>query len=386
MRIKVLQILAGGKEYNGVSDFLLSYYSQMDRDKIHFDFLFCRENTMRTRSEEPVLKKSEFIELNLQLSGKLCDLIATTKKVAETVKQGNYDIIHINTGSISITASCILGALYGGAKRIISHSHNTAQRGKTKRGRLKSNAFGLANCIMRMFIRHKSSLLFACSDEAGAYLFGKKGLKNKKYFQIKNAIQPELFIFNPNVRKVLRKECAIEDGTTVLGCVGRFSEQKNHRFLIDVFFEYHKCNPASVLWLIGEGETKAEIENKVKTMGLSDYVRFFGQRRDVNRLLQAMDAFVLTSYYEGLPIVTIEAQAAGLPVFLQEEISHGSDISDLVHFISLSVGAAAWGKIITQTLNLKKERTNMREAILQSGYDITQAVKNLEGHYLRLVV
>lgn len=380
-KINVLQILAGAKEYNGVSEFLLSYYSCVDRERIHFDFLFCRENTMVSRQKELLLQGTRFFELKAKTSGSFQDFLVLIRKISSVMKEEEYDIIHVNTGSISITMCCVLSAILAKKRCIISHSHNTDRhRGENRRG-IKRRIINTVDNIMRLIIRNYCVLLFACSDEAGEYLFGQKGVQSEKYHQIKNAIQTKQFLFDESVRESIRSIYGIEENVIVLGCVGRFVEQKNHQFLIDVFYEFHKRVPLSELWLIGDGNTMSEIKNKVRMLGIIDSVRFLGQRRDVNKLLQAMDAFVLTSLFEGLGTVSIEAQAACLPVFLSDEISHASNISKLVHFIPLSLGPIIWAERMEQELGCKGKRYDMYKTIYKNGYDIESAAKVLEKFY-----
>ena len=382
-KVRVLQILAGGNEYNGVSDFLLSHYAYMDRDAVQFDFVFCRSNTMKLRQQEDFLADSKFIELNTDLTKKANHPMELVNKVRDVVQREKPDIVHINTGSISITARCLLGAKRGGADRIISHSHNTDPL-TISSNPLKKNVKKIANNLMRYYIRRNSTLILACSDEAGEYLCGKQVLKSKKYSLAKNAIHTDAFLYNGAARERLRREFQIGPDTTLFGCVGRFSRQKNHLFLIDVFHQYQKKHPDSLLWLVGEGDTREAVQRKVNELGLTEKVVFLGQRKDVNELLQAMDVFVLTSIYEGLGIVSIEAQASGLPVFLPDEISHGSDISPLAHFIPLSAGADFWAESIGKVLGQQGVRQNMRNTIVESGYDISKAAKRLEKIYIKL--
>ena len=167
--INVLQILPGSKDYNGISNFLLSYYENMDRSTIHFDFLFCRENSMKSRENEPFLCSSKFFVLNAAVSGKLIDSLKLINSIKKVIDEGNYDIIHINTGSIYITTCCVYAASLAHAPYIVAHSHNadpSSIRVRNKTNRIKNDCLNL----MRQFIIRKCDLLFACSNKAGTYL------------------------------------------------------------------------------------------------------------------------------------------------------------------------------------------------------------------------
>ena len=385
MAIRVLHILAGSDVYNGVSDFLLSYYSNMDREKIHFDFMFCRENSMRSRQNSDFLKDSEFIELRMSISGKMKDLTRLCKRIKEELSARDYDIVHIDTGSVSITATCVLAARMAGVRKIISHSHNSDSH-SAKKGRLISRiSRNLSNSLFRPLIRHFSILLFACSKESAEYLFGKKVFNLSKYHQINNAIYVDKFVYNSEIRKHIREKNGIKENTIVMGAVGRITAQKNPLFLIDVFSEFRKLEPSALLWIVGDGDLREETQKKVQQLGLNDCVVFLGQRSDVNQLMQAMDILVLPSIYEGLGIVSIEAQASGLLVFLSDECSHGSDISDLIRFISLDEGATIWAKNIQEFWKDREKRKDMYSVLVQNGYDIKTESHILEKYYLDLM-
>lgn len=384
-RINVLQILPGSNTYNGISDCLLQNYKIMDKSKVHFDFLFCRGNSMKARETEPFLSESKFIALSSNISGKLLDSARLVGKIREIVQESNYDIIHINTGSIYITAACVLAAVMGRAPHIISHSHNSSREGVKKSNWAIKRIKGVFNGIMRRYIVQRSDLLFACSEKAGEYLFGNDIRNNAKYHTVPNAIYIDKYLYNLQVREEVRSQNKIEEKTTVLGCVASFSTQKNHSFLLKVFSEYIKMDPDALLLLVGDGIKKNEVIEEIEALGLSEKVKLLGQRNDVNRLLQAMDVFVLTSFFEGLSIATVEAQASGLPVFLSDTISAETNISGLVHFISLKSSAADWAKSIFEEKANHHERKNMKETMQNAGYDIFCAAEKLENAYIELV-
>ena len=384
MRINVMQIIAGSNVYNGVSEFLLSYYSLFDRERIHFDFLFCKGNSMKSRMNEPFLKDSEFIELNIGLSGKINELITLTKRIKQELEKRDVNVVHVNTGSITITACSVIAARLAGVPFVIAHSHNADPHWNHSGLTLKKRIGKLFNTALRLIIRNNSDLLLACSSEAAEYLFGPGVLQLANYHQINNAINVDGFLFDADVRNSLRNEYAVDDQTIVVAGVGRLSHQKNPLFLVDVFFEFQKLYSNSVLWLVGDGELKNEVEKKVKNLNIEDSVCLFGQRHDVNQLMQAMDIFILPSIYEGLGIVAIEAQTAGLQVVLSDECSHESDISDLIHFIPLNYGPKKWASFIKAYWDSRKTRKNMYEEITDKGYNIIKESRLFEDMYYNL--
>jgi glycosyltransferase EpsF len=151
----------------------------------------------------------------------------------------------------------------------------------------------------------------------------------------------------------MRKKLGL-DGKFVVGHVGRFVPQKNHTFLIDIFTEVVKKRHESVLLLVGDGPLREKTEQKVAKLGLSEKVLFLGQCADTPALMMAMDVFVLPSLYEGLPVVGIEAQAAGLPCMLSDEMTAETKVLDKTIFVPFSNSTAQWAEAIMQTYSHEK--------------------------------
>jgi glycosyltransferase involved in cell wall biosynthesis len=162
----------------------------------------------------------------------------------------------------------------------------------------------------------------------------------------------------------------------VVGHVGRFEEQKNHSFLLDVFSELHRQNSEAVLLLAGDGELRKAMEQKAKRLGIADAVRFLGIYANVSELYQAMDVFVLPSLFEGLGIVAIEAQCAGLPVVASDQVPSEANITQNVEYLPLQFPAQKWAIQILQKQNLG--RLDMSAKIREAGYDITAEAVRVE--------
>ena len=187
-----------------------------------------------------------------------------------------------------------------------------------------------------------------------------------------------MFKINIKKRNEIRQKLNIES-KIVISNVGRFTTQKNHTFLIDIFNEIYKKNNNAVLMLIGNGEKEDEIKKKVEKLGIQNSVLFMGHRDDVNELMQAMDVFVMPSIYEGLPVVGIEAQAAGLPCFMSKDvITDEVKIAENVKFISLDDNAEKWAdEILSSDLTRKDNEIALKKA----GYFIEDMVKELTEQY-----
>ncbi len=246
----------------------------------------------------------------------------------------------------------------------ISHSHNTQY---LTRNRIKKTNLSIIKRLIPKYATH----LFACSSLAGNWLYGKN-----PFTVIPNAIEFEKFCFNPQQREETRKALDISEGTFVIGHIGRFDYQKNHPFLIKIFKELALKKQDSKLLLIGDGSDLGNIQSQVKSLQIDQEVLFLGHRSDVPALLSAMDCFVLPSFFEGLGIVLLEAQANGLPCIVSDVIPKEVDIQGAVTFVDLAKSPQYWVKVILE----KRNQRNLFDiaSYKQSEYEIQQAAKNLQ--------
>jgi len=349
----------------GAETMIMNIYRKIDRDKIQFDFIV-NENDCKYAYED---------EIN-QLGGKIFCVpkfsmlkFFSYKNIWKRLlnEHPEWSIVHVH---YPVAAAAYVGMAKAMNKKIIAHSHNT----DNKTGMLKS----YIKTLMRYPLRYKADYLFACSKQAAEWMFGRKSA-----YIIKNAIDSNEFVFNPKIREHKRAEMNINDNF-VIGHVGKFHPQKNHEFLIDIFFEVKKKCAKSVLLLVGDGPLRAEAESKAKNLGIADSVIFTGVRTDTADLLQVMDVFVFPSLYEGLGLVVIEAQASSLPCVISSVIPDEVRITNLVKFMSLHKSAEAWAEKILQFANNMK-RVDMREEIKNAGYDVKEQVKLLSELYTQLL-
>ena len=295
----------------GVESVIMNYYRHLDHSKVQFDFI-CDEDSTRIPYDE--IKK---LGGRVFIVPKYQNLPKYLKALEKLFKENQYCIVHSNINTLSVFP--LYAAKKAGVPIRISHSHSTSNPKEWKRNLIKN--------ILRPFSKRYATDYFACSELAGRYLFGNKAFDQGEVKIIHNAIDVDKFKFDEVARKKLRKEFGIKDSTVVIGHVGRFVQQKNHTFLVDVFKEYHKKNPDSKLLLVGSGPLEDEIKKKVERLGLKDSVLFLGQRDDINKLYSVMDVFCLPSLYEGLPVVGVEAQAAGLPCVFSDKITNDTVIT-----------------------------------------------------------
>lgn len=361
--IRVLHIvpaLIGG----GVENLLLNYYSHMDRDKFKFDFIVHGENIG--------VLESTFESLNSKIyhiPTKHESFFKNLKAMKQIIMDGNYDVVHAHQGTVGVFP--MFYAKRAGVKVRITHSHIAY---------VKKNFFEkIIDIILLPFLKRYSTHWFACGLDAGRFLWGDKAVEKGKVIVMKNAIEIDKFTFNADLRNRKRKKLGVND-KFVIGNIGRFSYQKNHEFLIEVFFEIYKINNNAILLLIGGGELEDDVKNQVSKLGLSEVVKFLGIRNDVPELLQAMDVFVLPSRYEGLPVVLVEAQTAALKSIVSDTITKEVKVTSYLEYISLESSPQCWANKVLKYIN-GYERCNTSEEIKNGGYDIRLEAGKLEHIY-----
>ena len=348
----------------GVESVIMNYYRHLDHSKVQFDFI-CDEDSTRIPYDE--IKK---LGGRVFLVPKYQNLPKYLKALEKLFKENQYRIVHSNINTLSVFP--LYAAKKAGVPIRISHSHSTSNPKEWKRNLIKN--------ILRPFSKRYATDYFACSELAGRYLFGNKAFDQGEVKIIHNAIDVEKFKFDEVARKKLRKEFEIKDSTIVIGHVGRFVQQKNHTFLVDVFKEFHGKNPDSKLLLVGSGPLEDEIKKKVDRLGLKDSVLFLGQRDDINKLYSVMDIFCLPSLYEGLPVVGVEAQAAGLPTIFSNRISEEVIISSYAKNVSIQDTGFYIEKINKAIRSIKKQRPY---ATVFEYMDINNEASTLEKIYCR---
>ena len=365
--LRVAQII-GKWVGGGVESVVMNYYRYIDKTKIQFDFFIDEDSTMEPPIEE--IKK---------LGGKVYRIPSYTKiikyhkELKKILKENNYKIVHSHINTLSVFP--LFSAKRAGVPVRIAHSHSTTNKKEWKKNIIKQ--------ILRPFSKIFATDYMCCSELAGRWLFGNKAYDQGKVYLLNNAIDLEKFKYDEKIRKRKRKEIGIKDDTLVIGHIGRFVEQKNHTFLIDIFNEVHNKQSNSILLLIGEGPLKEDIQEKVARLKLTDSIKFLGQRTDVNELYQAMDVFVLPSLYEGLPVVGIEAQASGLPCIFSDSMTKEVKVSNSCVFFSLNDDLKKWPKAILRK-NINK-RKNISIFYEKAGYEINKETLKLTNKYLKLI-
>ena len=365
--IRIAQIM-GKWVGGGVEAVVMNYYRNIDRNKIQFDFICDDDSTCIPKEEIENLGGKVILIPPYQ------KVLKYHKELKKVLKEGQYKIVHSHINALSVFS--LWAAKSAKVPVRIAHSHSTSNKKEWKKTLLKN--------VLRPFSKLFATDYFCCSELAGRWLFGNKTYDEGKVYLLNNAIDVDKFKYNEEIRKQKRKELKIKDNELVIGHIGRFVQQKNHEFLIEIFNEIHKQNKNTILLLAGDGPLKEEIENKVKELGLEKNVQFLGQRKDANELYQAFDAFVLPSLYEGLPVVGVEAQAAGLPCFFSTDMTKETKVLDTTQFIELTHIPKYWADKILKTLKSFK-RQNTTFEITNNNFNIKSETEKLEQQYRQLL-
>lgn len=342
----------------GVQAFLMNYYRNIDKSKIQFAFAVQRDCNLEF--DEEIIRMGGRIHKMPPMEKSLKSYNNSLKEIIKLHPE--YKIVHAHMNHRNAVALSICKRLKLPIR--ISHSHSSG---------MNMNLFTRIRVgVFKYILRYVSTDFLACSKESAEYLYSDK----IQYEILNNAIISKMFTFSLEKRERVRKSLNITS-EYVIGHVGNFSEQKNYKFLIDIFSQLNKN---SKLILVGIGELMQEIKDYAKKMEVSNRVFFLGERYDVPELMQAFDAFVFPSLIEGLGIVAIESQAAGLPTYCSSGVPMDVAITDLAVHIPISAAVEEWVRIINSGKYIKRRSTH--EEICKSNYDIGNNAKLLEDYYL----
>jgi len=379
MRTDVLNIAIGCPQAGGIESFWMQFYGHMDHDRVHYDFLFCGENALAEKAEDPMLRDSCIYSLGVLKEGENTPVggVKLLGALWKFLRAHPYRVVHIHTGSPIVSALCLMVERLQGVPVRITHSHAVGYGADYRPRTLRERVKAVAEPICRGIVRRLSTHRFACSQAAGEHLYG---VGKGDFRVLRNAIDAQAIAWDPAERSRQRAAAQTAASTQVFGCVGRMSPAKNMDFAMEIFRLLHMENPDTALWLVGDGEVRNALEQQAAALGLSDCVRFWGMRSDVPQLMQAMDALLFPSDQEGLGLVAVEAQGAGLPVFASSIVPPETRITELITYLPLAEGAEHWAQVIRSRMNGEVRRNTLAE-LIAAGYDIHSEAKALQDFY-----
>ncbi len=360
--IRILHVVSV-MDVAGMESYIMNMYRQIDRSKIQFDFLVHRKRRGVFEDEIESLGGHVY-HTSLLDDLNLFKYLKDLKKVFSGHTE--YRIVHGHLGS---TAFLYLGmAKLCGVPWRILHSHCRG-RVNTVKGYIKDLIFYVSPAF--------ANVAFACSNEAGRYQF-----KKRKFEVIPNGVDVTRFYYSEETRTTMRKELGLED-KFVVGHVGRFQIEKNHEYILKIFYQLKKRIPNATMVLVGDGPFRAQIEEKAKEMKIEDSILFTGIRKECATYYQAMDAFILPSLYEALPLTGIEAQCAALPCLFSETVSREVDLGNQAHF--LPIGDMNVGEWVEELVRIHQSSKKREECIPNADhFDSAKSTRDMAARYEKM--
>lgn len=364
-----IAVIMGKMHSGGKKNLVMEYYRHIDRTKFQFDFI-CDSDSNAIPKDEIEALGGRYYEIAPYQS-----ILKNMSQMHSICKKNQYKIMHAYNGTMNIFAM-----LVGKECRIpirinesISMAHNADKKTIIKN-------------ILKPFTGLGSTHYMANGEACGRWQFGDKAFEHGKVSVFKTVIDTKKHDFDPELRKRTRDEFGLLD-KIVIGHIGRLTEQKNTLFIIDIFHEIVRMEPNAKLLLIGDGNLREAVLAKIETYGIKDKVLYLGRREDIHKFYNAMDCFLLPSLYEGLPVVGVEAETCGLPMFFSTEIpEESSACDDLGHFIELDRSAKEWA---AEVLKVTKKNIGVRrshvEEVKRAGFDSEAEGIRLGEYYCRLI-
>ena len=346
-------VVMGKMHSGGKKNLVMEYYRHIDKTKVQFDFI-CDEDSNAVPTDE-----IEAMGGRVYIIPPYQNLPANLKAMTQICRENNYKIMH------SYNSTMNLFAMYVGWKcKIPIRINESISMGH------KSDKKNVLKAILKPFSTCFSTHFMANGEVCGRWQFGDKLCNEGKVKIFKTVIDTHKNRFQPRLREQTRSEFDLKD-KIVIGHIGRLTAQKNTLFIIDIFAAMCKKEPTAKLLIIGDGELKETMLARIDEKAIKDKVLYLGRREDIQQFYNAMDCFLLPSLYEGLPVVGVEAECAGVPIFFSTEIpEESSPCNDIGYFIGLKDGAEKWAEIVLEeTKRNMPLRCDRSEEVKAAGFD-----------------
>ncbi|MDQ0198785.1 glycosyltransferase family 1 protein [Neobacillus ginsengisoli] len=363
---RILHIVSS-MERGGAETLIMNIYRNLDRTKLQFDFI--------THSN----KKGDFDEEILTLGGRIYKIpslgnlgpLSYIKNLIKIMNSNSYIAVHSHTdyqGGFPALAAKIAGI----NKRIChSHSNNWSKA--------KSFKSWVTLIILRSLIKISATNYCSCSLEAAQFLFGQNIGKTGKVSILKNGVDIAQFTMaRTNLRNSVINELNLSGNVKIIGHVGRFSDSKNHFFILKVLKKLIEEDDHYVALLIGDGPLRINIEKEAAKLGVLNHIRFLGVRSDIPKLMKAFDVFLFPSKFEGFGIVTIEAQCSGTPCVIADTVPKATDMGlGLTSFVNLDESLDSWcNKIKESILMARPDDDLIYDRVSNRGFNIKNNVSD----------
>lgn len=363
--MKRIAIIAGVLHSGGKRNLIMEYYRHIDRSEVQFDFI--------CDSDSNGIPEKEITELG----GKVYKvapykrIIPHLRETYRILKANKYEVMHVFDNTLNIFPM-FLGWL-AGVKGRISESISKGDKNEKKT---------LIKYALRPFSHWFATDFMANSIDCGIWQFGRRTYEKGKISIFKTVINADANAFDAGLRQTTREKFGWND-KVVYGFIGRYVPQKNPLFLIDIFARIARKQENALLVMIGFGELYEEMHSRINGLGLADKVVDLGRRDDIKQFYNVFDAFLLPSLYEGMPVVGIEAQCAGLPIFFSKNITEETTASELAYYIGLEESPDVWAEeIIEKTKANMPIRRSYADDIKKNGFDSYSEARRLQEFYL----
>lgn len=369
--IKILYVCGGVLDRGGITSYLMNYYRVFDKNILKIDFLV--QGDGRNLYENEIIENDGQI---IKIKNKSRNFINNIFGMYTCMIKGNYDIVHAHADAAN--GLILMIAKFAGIKIRISHSHSTNFYTSNK-----IKAF--FNILQKKMIKLFANELWGCSKLSCEWLYG----KNSRSTVIHNAIDIEKFRFNIEKRKFIRKKLQVDDNTLLIGQIGHISYIKNQLFTLKISQILNNItrNFDFKIIIIGSGSDLYKLEKYTIDNKIENKVVFFGERDDIDSLMQGLDIMLLPSIFEGFPVTLVEAQASGLNCLVSSNVSDEVDIGcNLVDFMSIDEeNIMEWVNYIVKFKDKHIIRETKDNLICQAGFNIEFEGKKLQNMYLNLV-
>lgn len=362
--IKVAYIL-GKLHSGGKKNLVMEYYRHVDTNKVRIDFICDSDSNSIPEGEVKALGGKVYRVTPYE------HIFQNMREMEQIFREEQYDVVHAWDSMMNLFPMVL--AKRTGVKVRISESLSMANRHEKKT---------FIKYALRPFSSVAANYYMACGVDCGVFQFGRKAYEQGRIAIFKTVINAKANAYDPELRAVTRRKFGWED-KTVYGFIGRYMMQKNPVFIIDVFNEIQKIQTNAHLVLIGFGELEEKMMERVKSYGISDKVENLGRREDIKQFYNAFDAFLLPSLYEGLPVVGLESQSCGLPIFFSTEITPEAKACDMAHYISLKTPAQDWAREIVPIVERNTPvRKSYAKEVIVAGFDSESEARRLQQFYM----
>lgn len=373
MKKRILHVNIDNNGGNGAFALVMYLYSNLKSDYI-FDF-YTMGKFIESKELENIEKLGGKVYSADLRKNKFLGHLKLPFKFKNCIKRNNYDTVHIHSEVAYKVFLYVLGARLAGVKRIIIHAHSSKIDGNYVL--IKK----IAHNLTKKAICKQGTDFLAISEDAANWLFTKDVINDKQHFNyLTNGISPQNYCFNEETRRRMRQQFNIADDVILIGHVGALKKVKNQPFLIEIMYNLKNSDVNTKLMLVGEGEDRKKLEQKIEQLGLLNDVLLLGTRSDVSDLMQAFDILVFPSFFEGVPMTLIEAQCIGMPIIASDTIQNTIKVNNNVKFESLNKGIEYWCQIIKDNID-SHIYTKGFENVYDSKYNIKSSAKKLASIY-----